>query len=454
MREIIQVQIGQCGIQFGSQFNELICSEHGIDLDGSYIGSQFSDFSNAPVFFNEIPINRFNSRAIFLDNDPFQIDQLKSGPLSKTINTENCITGKDPTLGNYGKGYYGDDDNFIDCAMEAIRKESELCDSIDGFMMMHSISGGTGSGFGSLLTLKLKEEFPDKILQSVTLFPSFDDSEKIISPYNAMLSLNSLVENVDSTLCFDNISFYRIEMCLLRQNILSNGFETNNKLISQALSAATSSFRFNSRINNSMRKLACNLIPFPRMHFLASSYAPIFMPNSNELRALTVPEINQKLYDPKYFTVNTDPRTGRILSGMFNYRGQIKENSAYEQNMNIASLNSSYFVEWIPNNIKYETFKVPLGNAKCSGDFIINSTCIKSIFSDSLKRFDSMYKNRTFLSSYLSCGLDEMELIDSQVKIQDLFSEYQLYEDATIFDNDILEYDEYDLDSTADSIKL
>lgn len=38
--------------------------------------------------------------------------------------------------------------------------------------MTHSLGGGTGSGLGTLLMSKVKEEFPDRILSSYAVIPS------------------------------------------------------------------------------------------------------------------------------------------------------------------------------------------------------------------------------------------------------------------------------------------
>ena len=38
MREIVSLQVGQCGNQIGAKFWELVCGEHGITGDGSYNG--------------------------------------------------------------------------------------------------------------------------------------------------------------------------------------------------------------------------------------------------------------------------------------------------------------------------------------------------------------------------------------------------------------------------------
>ena len=38
MREIVHLQVGQCGNQIGSKFWEIISDEHGVDPTGEYNG--------------------------------------------------------------------------------------------------------------------------------------------------------------------------------------------------------------------------------------------------------------------------------------------------------------------------------------------------------------------------------------------------------------------------------
>jgi tubulin beta len=46
--------------------------------------------------------------------------------------------------------------------MEVVRHETERCEVLQGFQLVHSLGGGTGSGLGTLIMGKLKEEFPDR----------------------------------------------------------------------------------------------------------------------------------------------------------------------------------------------------------------------------------------------------------------------------------------------------
>lgn len=73
--------------------------------------------------------------------------------------------------------------------MEAIRREAELCAKIQGFQIAHSIGGGTGSGMGTLLVTKIKEEYPDRMLSTFSVFPSPKVSKSVVEPYNAVLSI-------------------------------------------------------------------------------------------------------------------------------------------------------------------------------------------------------------------------------------------------------------------------
>ena len=46
--------------------------------------------------------------------------------------------------------------------MDVVRKEAESCDCLQGFQLTHSLGGGTGSGMGTLLISKIREEYPDR----------------------------------------------------------------------------------------------------------------------------------------------------------------------------------------------------------------------------------------------------------------------------------------------------
>ena len=49
---------------------------------------------------------------------------------------------------NWAKGRWGEGSDKLEEVMDAIRREAEECESLQGFQMCHSLGGGTGSGWG------------------------------------------------------------------------------------------------------------------------------------------------------------------------------------------------------------------------------------------------------------------------------------------------------------------
>lgn len=46
---------------------------------------------------------------------------------------------------------------------------------LQGFMLCHSISGGTGSGVGSYLLERLSDRYPKKLIETYSVFPNQDE---------------------------------------------------------------------------------------------------------------------------------------------------------------------------------------------------------------------------------------------------------------------------------------
>lgn len=81
-------------------------------------------------------------------------------------------TGQSGAGNNWAKGHYTEGAELVDSVLDVIRKESEKCDCLQGFQLTHSLGGGTGSGMGTLLVSKIREEFPDRIMVTFSVVPS------------------------------------------------------------------------------------------------------------------------------------------------------------------------------------------------------------------------------------------------------------------------------------------
>jgi tubulin beta len=61
------------------------------------------------------------------------------------------------------------------------------------------------------------------------------------------------------------------------------------------MSGVTTCLRFPGQLNADLRKLAVNMVPFPRLHFFMPGFAPLTARISQGYRALTVPELTPQV---------------------------------------------------------------------------------------------------------------------------------------------------------------
>ena len=111
-----------------------------------------------------------------------------------------------------------------------IDREADGSDSLEGFMLLHSIAGGTGSGCGSFLLERLNDRYPKKLLQTYSVFPVNDNGgEVVVQPYNSLLTLKRLSEKADCVVVIDNTALNRIVVDTA--HVQSPSFAQTNQLV-------------------------------------------------------------------------------------------------------------------------------------------------------------------------------------------------------------------------------
>ncbi|KAI4319639.1 hypothetical protein MLD38_033217 [Melastoma candidum] len=75
--------------------------------------------------------------------------------------------------------------------------------------------------------------------------------------------------------------------------------------------------------------------------------------------------------------------------------------------------NSSYFIEWIPNNVKSSVSDIPPRGLSMASMFVRNSTSIREIFRRVSEQFPAIFRRKDFLHSYTREGMDDVELTEA-----------------------------------------
>ena len=416
--------------------------EHGIDpASGAYTGSIDLQLDRINVYYNEGMAGRYVPRAVLTDLEPGTMDAIRAGPMGKVFRPDNFVFGQSGAGNNWAKGHYTEGAELVDSVMDTVRKEAESCDMLQGFQITHSMGGGTGSGMGTLLVSKIREEYPDRIMSTYSVVPSPKVSDTVVEPYNATLSIHQLVENADQCFALDNEALY--DICFRTLKLKNPSYGDLNHLIAAAITGTTCSLRFPGQLNCDLRKLSVNMVPFPRLHFFLVGFAPLTSSASDEYKVISVPELTAQAFDAKNMMCAADPRHGRYLTCAMMFRGEMSSKEVDDQMLNIMNKNSNYFVEWIPNNLKASICDIPPKGLKMSSVFVGNSTAIQEAWKRVAEMFTLMYRRKAFLHWYTGEGMDEMEFTEAESNLNDLVSEYQQYQDATVDeDEDLGEYDD------------
>jgi tubulin beta len=368
-------------------------------------------------------------RAVLVDLEPGTLDAIKASPYGNLFRPDNFISGQSGAGNNWAKGHYTEGAELVDNVLDVVRKEVEACDALQGFQVCHSLGGGTGSGMGTLLISKIREEYPDRMMCTFSVVPSPKVSDTVVEPYNATLSCHQLVETADEVFCIDNEALH--DICFRTLKISSPSYGDLNNLVSQVMSGVTCSLRFPGQLNADLRKLAVNLIPFPRLHFFLVGFAPLAARAAKEYQVSNVPELVSQMFDKRNMMAACDPTRGKYLTASVMFRGKMSTKEVDDQMLLVQNKNSPYFVEWIPNNIKSSVTDIPPLGLKMAATFIGNNTAIQTLFKRVSEQFTAMFRRKAFLHWYIGEGMEELEFTEAESNMNDLISEYQQYETAT-----------------------
>ncbi|WMV09124.1 hypothetical protein MTR67_002509 [Solanum verrucosum] len=117
-----------------------------------------------------------------MDLEPRTMDNIRSGPYGQIFHPDNFVYGNSGAGNNWAKDF--------NCAIHWV-EEQVLC-------------------MGTLLILKIREEYQDRMMLTFSVFPLPKVSDIVVEPYNSTLSLHQLVENADEYIVLGNEVLYYI----------------------------------------------------------------------------------------------------------------------------------------------------------------------------------------------------------------------------------------------------
>ncbi|KAK1936347.1 putative tubulin [Babesia divergens] len=436
MKEVLNINLGQCGIQVAGLFWETF--SNALKLSD---GTRRAILEEAQCFFwqsnKEAPfeddgfvdsstfVSGLRSRCILVDTEVGTVSEILQRKHLNNIDNTNIVCGTEATGGNWSTAYYDYGPQYHDALEELLIKNAEHIDEcFQYFNLTFAISGGAGSGLGSYMLDLLKDEYPKvyRICNVIT-----QDTVAAVSPYNTVLCLQHLNDMGNITNLFSNEALLQQAVQstapILRESKKSDsndsGFNNINALIVEHLkefglatiSKRTPGFNMNSVVNT--------LTPLPSLNLMCPAAVPKQLITKgatteallNELmrpsnRICPVP-LKQKAF-PIAMAIDGDFDTSS-----FKYVKRLK----LKHNM----------VGWMRDGIK---LSIPGAFAECNGGphekgvyAIVNDCGISSFLRNSLSNFDRLYSKKAFLHHF-SQLLDPDEFSNARYHVDQLRSDY------------------------------
>ncbi|XP_042407308.1 tubulin gamma-2 chain-like [Zingiber officinale] len=145
-RQIITIQVGQYGNQIGMEFRKQLCLVHGIGKNGLLEDFATQGGDKEDVFFYQADDQHYIPRDLLMDLEPRVINGIQNSVYRNFYNHENVFVSDHGggAWNNWASGYH-QGEQVVDDIMDMVDREADGSDSLEGFVLCHSISGGTGS---------------------------------------------------------------------------------------------------------------------------------------------------------------------------------------------------------------------------------------------------------------------------------------------------------------------
>ena len=165
--------------------------------------------SNLPGLPVGDQIRTLKARCLLVDMEEGVVNSLLAGPLAELFDARQRITDVSGSGNNWAHGYHVYGPTYRESIEEKVRKSAEQCDSLQCFLLLHSLGGGTGSGLGTYILESLEDYMPEVFRFVSCVCPSRDD-DVVTSPYNTILAMRPLIQAAHCVLPTSNDSLANI----------------------------------------------------------------------------------------------------------------------------------------------------------------------------------------------------------------------------------------------------
>ncbi|CAD8182667.1 unnamed protein product [Paramecium octaurelia] len=384
MNQLITIHIGGAGSNIGSKLWYNLSQHRQEDLSS---------------IFQENSHQSYKPRSIFVNTIDDQVPKYHEPQFS----SNQFFYTKEETGNIYTVGHYCVAKDLIPKIEDEIRRQVENCDRFSGFLFTHSISGGFGSGYTTLLSSLLKTQYQKSISFSFCLMPSPNYSNNVIESYNSIMSLNSMVEAFDGVILLQNEAIYQII-----ENQLDIEFPSYNEVNQVITHPIMSLLKFNQQ--QSLQMLKLNLWNNNKLNIWSCSFGPLINYDQKRIsKKITLNSLKDIISQNSYICNKKKPNYKQA----FLYAEQINQ-TVLSKTLSELVENKQYSIYQSgqeEGQIKQckEQFQ-QINTQKENMVFINKSTGVAEQLNQLHKNAQILYQKRAFMHWYVGIGIEDQSI--------------------------------------------
>ena len=421
-REVVTVQVGQCGNQIGLRFWELAVKEHAsLGEKSRFLPSMSTFFRNVDSRSGEefksegVQISRLKARAVLIDMEEGVVNASLKSPVGELFDPATILTDVSGAGNNFAHGFSHYGNMYREQISDRVRKSIEVCDSPLSFFCAFSLGGGTGSGLGAFTLGVLDDLFPDISRVVCPVLPSLScESDVVTAPYNSALALAEIHRHSSCVFPVTNDALAALSESLAKADVKGGSggigggrkasFDRMNAVVARFWLDLTASMRFDGSLNVDLSDITTNMIPYPDCKYIIPGLAPVTLASADmRLQPRNFDQLFTDVLSPAaQLVAGVDLRSpSTSLAHAFLVRGSA---SISEVTRNVERVRASLSR---PSYL-YDAFKLglcgapPLGGTQSSSVLgLANSSAVTEMFTSVSCHFDRLFRRKAHVHHYL-----------------------------------------------------